>query len=183
MIQPPYLPQGAAIGGMPTVAVDVAPLSVFIFLYLTSAVINIVIFQTNLRKGHKFIISGLLVGFSMARVLTCTLRIVWSVQTNNISLVSYMHITPFLERLVHRDLNLRRALIMYEGYCRRHICKCRHPHRLHRQLALRATYPQSEATGDWMAYCVEDPFPNAVCPHWLLSGPHYRYDGVHILHS
>lgn len=33
-----------------------------------------------------FIISGLLVGFSMARVLTCTLRIVWAAEPHNISL-------------------------------------------------------------------------------------------------
>ena len=67
-------------------SVDVAPLAVFICLYLTSAVTNIIIFRGNLSKGHKFIISGLLVGFSMARVLTCVLRIAWACEQHNISL-------------------------------------------------------------------------------------------------
>lgn len=44
------------------------------------------IFRTNLSKGHKFIPSALLVGFSMARVLTCVLRIVWSKEKHNVSL-------------------------------------------------------------------------------------------------
>jgi hypothetical protein len=54
-------------------------------LYLTSAITNIIIFQTNRNRGHFFLISGLLVGFSMARVLTCILRIVWACEPHNIS--------------------------------------------------------------------------------------------------
>lgn len=74
------------MGGVPTVSVDVAPLSVFICLYLASAITNIIILKTNLNKGHKFLLSGLLVGFSMARVLTCVLRIAWSTEQHNVSL-------------------------------------------------------------------------------------------------
>ena len=84
-MQPPYPPQGASIGGLPTVSVDVPALAVFIALYLTSAVSNIIIFQTNRKKGHWFFLSALLIGFSMARVLTCVLRIVWACEPTNVS--------------------------------------------------------------------------------------------------
>ena len=82
----PYPPMTAGVGGMPTVSVDVPALSVFLALYLTSAVMNIIIFKTNLRKGHWFFFNGLLVGFSMARVLTCVLRIAWACEPHNVSL-------------------------------------------------------------------------------------------------
>ena len=84
--QPPYPPQGAGVGGLPTVSEDVPPLSVFIFLYLVSFATNMTLFRMNLSKGHKFLPSALLAGFSMARVLTCTLRIVWATKHHNVSL-------------------------------------------------------------------------------------------------
>lgn len=84
-IQPPYPPQGASIGGLPTVNTDVPALAVFIALYLTSAISNIIIFQRNRKRGHWFFISALLIGFSMARVLTCILRIVWACEPQNVS--------------------------------------------------------------------------------------------------
>jgi Protein of unknown function (DUF3112) len=36
------------------------------------------ILQLNMRKGHKFIMSGLLFGFCMARIATNVMRIVWA---------------------------------------------------------------------------------------------------------
>lgn len=44
------------------------------------------IFQANRRKGHKFIISGALFGFSMARILTLCLRIGTATHPHNVSL-------------------------------------------------------------------------------------------------
>lgn len=42
------------------------------------------ILQVNLRRGHKFIISGVLFGFCMARITTCVMRIVWSTRPRNV---------------------------------------------------------------------------------------------------
>ena len=74
----PYPPRTASIGGVPTVSVDVPVLSVCLFFYITGAVCNMTILQLNLRKGHKFLMSGLMFGFCMARTLACIMRIVWA---------------------------------------------------------------------------------------------------------
>lgn len=84
--QPPYPPQVALVGGEATVIPDVPPLAVFIALYLTFFAANIGLFNINRRKGHFFIPSALLGGFSMARVLTCSLRIGWATNHTNVSL-------------------------------------------------------------------------------------------------
>lgn len=42
------------------------------------------IFQLNKKRGHKFIMSGLMFGFCMARITTCILRIVWATRPTNI---------------------------------------------------------------------------------------------------
>lgn len=54
--------------------------------YAASAAGNMYIFQTNKRKGHKFIPSALLFGFSMARILTLILRIVWACYPRGVSI-------------------------------------------------------------------------------------------------
>lgn len=77
-VKAPYPPKTAAVGGRPTVSVDVPIASVFLFLYILAAVGNMTILQINLRRGHKFLMSGLLFGFCMARIVTCIMRIVWA---------------------------------------------------------------------------------------------------------
>lgn len=42
------------------------------------------IFQMNKRRGHKFLMSGMLFGFCMARITTCILRIVWATRPTKI---------------------------------------------------------------------------------------------------
>ena len=42
------------------------------------------ILQVNRRRGHKFIMSGMLFGFCMARIMSCILRIVWATRPTNI---------------------------------------------------------------------------------------------------
>jgi hypothetical protein len=42
------------------------------------------IFQLNKRRGHKFIMSGLMFGFCMARITTCVMRIVWATRPTQI---------------------------------------------------------------------------------------------------
>lgn len=81
---PPYLPPTASVGGVPTVKLDVPICAVFMFLYLTGAAGHMTILQINMRRGHKFIISGLMFGFCMARIVTCTMRIVWATRPTNI---------------------------------------------------------------------------------------------------
>lgn len=70
---PPYAPTTAAVGGIPSTGVDVPIASVFIFLYLLAAAGHMTIFQLNRRRGHKFIMSGLMFGFCMARTTTMVL--------------------------------------------------------------------------------------------------------------
>jgi hypothetical protein len=66
------------MGGVPTTDVDVPITAVFLVLFLIGAVSNMTILQLNLRRGHKFLASGALFGFCMARITTTTLRLVWS---------------------------------------------------------------------------------------------------------
>lgn len=42
------------------------------------------ILQTNQRKGHKFLMSGLMFGFCVARTVTCIMRIVWACYPHNV---------------------------------------------------------------------------------------------------
>ena len=44
------------------------------------------IFQLNRRRGHKFLFSGAMFGFCMARSATCVMRIVWAFRPTNISI-------------------------------------------------------------------------------------------------
>lgn len=44
------------------------------------------IFQKNRRRQHKFLISAILFGFSMARVVTCIMRIVWATYQHDVQI-------------------------------------------------------------------------------------------------
>ena len=74
----PYPSQVAGLGGLPTILPDVPICAVFLTLYLIGAASHMTILQVNLRRSHKFIMSGLLFGFSMARIVTMIMRIVWA---------------------------------------------------------------------------------------------------------
>ena len=80
---PPYPPQGAGLGGIPNNQVDTPISAVIIALFIGSAVFNMTIFQKNRRRGHKFVLSALLFGFSMARIATNVMRIVWANRQHN----------------------------------------------------------------------------------------------------
>ena len=80
----PYPPTTASLGGLPTLGVDVPLCGVFLALYITGAVSHMTILQVNLRRGHKFIISGMLFGFCMSRIGTMILRIVWATRPTNL---------------------------------------------------------------------------------------------------
>ncbi len=65
-------------------SVDVPISAVFLALFIGAAAGHMAIFQINKRRGHKFIMSVLLFGFSMARVATMVMRIVWATRPTNI---------------------------------------------------------------------------------------------------
>lgn len=81
----PYPPTTAGLGGVPTRNLDDPITAVFLILFVLGAIAHMTILQVNLRRGKKFIISGMLFGFCMARITATTLRLVWSTHTTNIS--------------------------------------------------------------------------------------------------
>lgn len=82
----PYPPKFASLGGVPNVHTDVPITSVFLFLFICGAISHMTIFQLNRRKGHKFVISGMMFGFCMARITTCVMRIVWATRPMHIQI-------------------------------------------------------------------------------------------------
>ncbi len=83
---PPYAATTASLGGLPTVGVDVPICAVFMVLFIIGAASHMTIFQINKRRGHTFVMSGMMFGFCMSRILTMILRIVWAVKPTNVSL-------------------------------------------------------------------------------------------------
>ncbi|KAI1824082.1 hypothetical protein F4861DRAFT_280936 [Xylaria intraflava] len=83
---PPYASPNASPGGIPGVIPDVPVTAVLLGIYLAFAATNMTILQLNLRRKHKFIISGALFGFSMSRVATCALRLAWAAHTTDVRL-------------------------------------------------------------------------------------------------
>lgn len=57
-----------------------------LILYIAAAITNMIIFQINRRRDHKFVFSALLFGFCIARILTLCLRIGWASRPRNVSL-------------------------------------------------------------------------------------------------
>lgn len=82
----PYLPHQAVLGGLPTVDLDVPVCAVFLLLFIAGAIFNMAIFQINRKHGYKFLFSGLLFGFCMARIVALSTRIAWAVHEHNIKI-------------------------------------------------------------------------------------------------
>ncbi|KAL8923683.1 MAG: hypothetical protein Q9208_004435 [Pyrenodesmia sp. 3 TL-2023] len=80
----PYPPNTAGLGGTPTVQTDVPVTAVFLFFFICCAVAHMAILQLNNKRGHKFLLSGMMFGFCMARITTCIMRIVWATRPRNI---------------------------------------------------------------------------------------------------
>ncbi|KAF4773903.1 hypothetical protein HER10_EVM0006322 [Colletotrichum scovillei] len=83
---PPYPPQVAALGLIPDVRVDVPICIILIIFFFAAALLNGVIFLRNNARGHKFLPSGVLVGFCLTRIIALSLRIAWATQPWNVSL-------------------------------------------------------------------------------------------------
>ncbi|KAF1915903.1 hypothetical protein BDU57DRAFT_529087 [Ampelomyces quisqualis] len=71
----PFAPTTWALGGAPQKGVDIPITVVFMVLFMLSAAWHMAIFQSNKKRGHKFLFSAALFGFSMSRIVTCVLRI------------------------------------------------------------------------------------------------------------
>ncbi|KAL9133015.1 MAG: hypothetical protein Q9175_005806 [Cornicularia normoerica] len=85
-LHPPYAATTAALGGLPTIGLDVPICAVFLLLFVIGAACHMTIFQVNRARGHKFVISGMMFGFCMSRLLTMVLRMTWAVYPHNIRL-------------------------------------------------------------------------------------------------
>ncbi|TVY43474.1 hypothetical protein LCER1_G008871 [Lachnellula cervina] len=81
----PYAPTTAGLGGTPIKTLDDPITAVFLFLFLCGAITHMTILQINLRRGTKFVMSGMTFGFCMARITACTMRLAWSTHPHNIS--------------------------------------------------------------------------------------------------
>ncbi|RFU75230.1 family c-likeg- -coupled receptor [Trichoderma arundinaceum] len=81
---PPYPPKYAGLGLSPTKSVDIPISAVILVFFICSAALNMTILQRNRLRGHKFIMSGLFFGFSMARISANVMRIVWACYPTNI---------------------------------------------------------------------------------------------------
>lgn len=81
---PPYASKSAGLGGLPAIGLDIPITAVFMFLFQCGAAAHMTIMQLNQRMGHKFLLSGALFGFCMARTVACIMRIVWATQPHNV---------------------------------------------------------------------------------------------------
>lgn len=80
----PHLSPNALAGGIPDIHTDVPISAVFLFLFMCGAAIHMTLFQTNNKKGHKFVLSGMTFGFCMSRIITMVMRIVWATHQKNV---------------------------------------------------------------------------------------------------
>lgn len=83
---PPYAPQTASLGGLPSLIPDVPVTSVFLLLYVIFGIIHFVVFRKNKARGHKFIFSAMMFGFCTIRIATMSLRIAWACYPRDVSL-------------------------------------------------------------------------------------------------
>ena len=102
----PYPPTQASLGGRPTIKVDDPICAIFIFLFVLGAISHMTILQVNLRRGQKFVMSGMLFGFCMARITALTLRLAVSTHPTNISLLIAANIFAALGVILLFVINL-----------------------------------------------------------------------------
>ncbi|EPE28363.1 hypothetical protein GLAREA_09483 [Glarea lozoyensis ATCC 20868] len=81
---PPYPPNSALLGGLPVKSIDDPITAVFLALFVLCAVGHMSTFVINKKHGRLFPLSALCFGFCMARIVTCTMRIVWTSYSSNV---------------------------------------------------------------------------------------------------
>ncbi|KAK3339192.1 hypothetical protein B0H65DRAFT_292960 [Neurospora tetraspora] len=111
---PPYLPHQAQLGGKPTRSIDVPVCAVLLVVFLALAAMNMAIFQINRRIGFKFLFTGLLFGFCMARVVALATRIAWALHPDdeNLAIASQIFVAAgvlllFITNLVFAQRMIR----------------------------------------------------------------------------
>lgn len=83
---PPYRPNYAQMGGLPVIVPDVPICAVLLAFFIVSGATHNLIYRVNMKRGHKFIFSLMIFGFSMARISALTMRIVWANYPTNIQI-------------------------------------------------------------------------------------------------
>ncbi|OLN93271.1 hypothetical protein CCHL11_08328 [Colletotrichum chlorophyti] len=78
---PPDPANGPFLGGVPTKNLDLPVTLMFMLMFMLGFYIHLTIFRRNSKRGHKFLISDLVVDFCAIRTVTCIFRIVWSTMT------------------------------------------------------------------------------------------------------
>ncbi|KAI6354971.1 hypothetical protein MCOR25_008404 [Pyricularia grisea] len=72
--------QGSFLGEVPTRDVDLPVTIIFLILFIAGAVTHMSIYQSNSRRGHKFLLSDIMFDFCVMRSLACVFRIAWIFQ-------------------------------------------------------------------------------------------------------
>ncbi|KAH8807853.1 hypothetical protein F5884DRAFT_790301 [Xylogone sp. PMI_703] len=107
---PPYPPTTAGLGGTPSLGLDVPVTAVFLALFIVGAIVNMAILQINRKRDHKFLFSGVMFGFCMARITTCVMRIVWANRLTNARIAIAAQIFVFAGVILIFIINLVFAL-------------------------------------------------------------------------
>ncbi|KAJ5184131.1 Protein of unknown function DUF3112 [Penicillium capsulatum] len=80
----PYPSKVAALGGLPTIALDVPVCVGFAAMFLAAGISHMTLFLRNKGRGHKFIPSAATFGFCMSRVVANAIRIGWAYHPTNV---------------------------------------------------------------------------------------------------
>ncbi|ROT40624.1 hypothetical protein SODALDRAFT_100898 [Sodiomyces alkalinus F11] len=83
---PPYTPQGALPGLVPSTTTDIPVSAVLIVLYVSLAVIAVRIIRSNKRRGTPFTPAALFVIIAVLRTLDLSLRIAYAVHQDDVNL-------------------------------------------------------------------------------------------------
>ncbi|MCJ1275478.1 hypothetical protein MMC21_003281 [Puttea exsequens] len=94
-VSAPYPPKTAALGGVPSINPDVPICAVFLVLYIIAACSHMTILQINQHRKHKFIMSGMMFGYCMSRIVTMIMRIVWATRPMNVRIAIAANIFVF----------------------------------------------------------------------------------------
>ncbi|CAG8903353.1 unnamed protein product [Penicillium egyptiacum] len=111
----PYMPRTAAIGGRPTVPLDVPICAVFLALFITGAACHMTLFRRNRARGHKFIPSAATFGFCMSRIIANIMRIAWACHPTNVRIAIAANIFVAAGVLLLFILNLLYAQRMFRA--------------------------------------------------------------------
>ncbi|KAF2861810.1 hypothetical protein K470DRAFT_263448 [Piedraia hortae CBS 480.64] len=74
----PYPPHAQTLGGTPALVPDVPINAVFLGLFLLAGTLHLATLQTNHQRGRTFGVSTLMVVFCAIRVVSMSVRVIWS---------------------------------------------------------------------------------------------------------